>query len=293
VDLDGMKRRTFTAAGGSVGAELTRALNVSDAQAEELTLAGAVYVGGKRCRDPSRIVPAGVQVIAVLEESGLKAAPVASRRELLVLYEDERLIAIDKPPFVLAQPGPVGGENLLELVSQRLKHPAGLVHRLDRETSGVTVFGKTQAATRELARAFREGRAKKRYLAAVTGELPDLGTVDLPLSRDPSRPGRWRATRQANGLPAVTRYQVLSRQGGVSLVALFPQTGRTHQLRAHLTSLGAPIAGDRLYGGAPEAPRCLLHAQRLEIDSWDIEAPLPEDLRTYLHSRTSPPPSAP
>src|SRR5207237_5945151 len=110
---------------------------------------------GKRCRDAGRSVVKGAQLIAVLEEAGREAGAPAVRRALTVLYEDARLIAVDKPPGVLAQPGPSGGENLVEPVPLRLGREAGLVHRLDRETSGVTVFGNTREATRELAAAFR------------------------------------------------------------------------------------------------------------------------------------------
>src|SRR5205814_9492318 len=122
-------------------------LQISFARATELTEAGAVYVDGKRCRDAGRSVVKGAQLIAVLEETGREAGAPAVRRALTELYEDARLIAVDKPPGVLAQPGPSGGENLVELVTLRLGREAGLVHRLDRETSGVTVFGKTREAT--------------------------------------------------------------------------------------------------------------------------------------------------
>jgi len=277
-----MKRRTLTApADGALGAQLTEALQMSAEGVSKLIAAGAVYVDGRRCRDARTPVKAGATLTAVLEEAGRAAAVPASGRELAVLYEDARVIAVDKPAGVLAQPGPSGGENLVELVSKRLGRAAGLVHRLDRETSGVTLFGKTAQATRELAAEFREGRVKKRYLAVVTASLPDRGEIDLPLSRDPSRPGRWRASRRANGIEAFTRWEVVSRSGRVTRVALHPETGRTHQLRAHLTALGAPIAGDRLYGGAADAPRCLLHAERLTIEKVVIEAPMPDDLRSF------------
>jgi 23S rRNA pseudouridine1911/1915/1917 synthase len=277
-----MKRRTLTASsGGSLTDALVAALELPEEAVRALIDAGAVYVDGKRCRDAAKQVAAGAQLTAVLEEAGRIAAAPAAERRLSVLYEDDRLIAVDKPPGVLAQPGPSGGENLLDLVSRHLGREAGLVHRLDRETSGVTVFGKTREATSELAALFREGRAKKRYLAVVTAPLPERGEIDLPLSRDPSRPGRWRATKHANGLPAFTRYEVVSRSGHSALVALYPETGRTHQLRAHLTALGAPIAGDKLYGGA-SGPRCLLHAQRLQLGELVIEAPVPEDLKAAL-----------
>lgn len=275
-----MKRRTLTAASaGPLSTALSEALQLPEDGVRALIAAGAVYVDGKRCRDAAKQIHAGAQLTAVLEEAGRPAAVPAQPRQLVVLYEDARLIAVDKPPGVLSQPGPSGGENLLELVAQRLGREAGLVHRLDRETSGVTVFGKTREATRELAALFRQGAAKKRYLAVVTAPLPDRGEIDLPLSKDPSRPGRWRATKRANGLQAFTRYEVVRRTEQATLVALYPETGRTHQLRAHLQALGAPIAGDRLYGGA-EGPRCLLHAQRLQLGERTIEAPVPDDMRT-------------
>ncbi|HSP78793.1 MAG TPA: RluA family pseudouridine synthase, partial [Myxococcaceae bacterium] len=154
----------------------------------------------------------------------------------------------------------------------------------------------TPRATTALAEEFREGRARKRYLAAVGPvSLPPRGTIDLPLSKDPSRPGRWRATRAANGIPALTEYRVLYAGEDFCLVELLPRTGRTHQLRAHLTALGAPILGDRRYGGAAEAggipaPRCLLHAQALELahprtgQPVRFEAPVPEELLRFFTS---------
>src|SRR5438309_1306337 len=121
-----MKRRTFTAIGGSLGEELARSLGITLARARELTEAGAVYVDGKRCREAGRSVVKGAQLIAVLEEAGREAGVPVPERQLTVLYEDARLIAVDKPPGVLAQPGPSGGENLVELVTRRLGREAGL-----------------------------------------------------------------------------------------------------------------------------------------------------------------------
>jgi 23S rRNA pseudouridine1911/1915/1917 synthase len=263
-----VKRRTLTAAREGTLQELL------GAELSEVIARGGAYVDGRRCRDPHARVREGALLVAVLEESG--RAPASEAPGLKVLFEDAALIAADKPPGLLTQPGPGGGVSLLELVSKHIGRSAGLVHRLDRETSGVVVFGKTKRATSELAAEFREGRAKKTYVAIVTAELPPSGTIDLPLSRDPSRPGRWRATRKANGVEALTRYET-KRQGAFTVVTLFPQTGRTHQLRAHLAALEAPILGDRLYGGE-EAARCLLHAQVLQISGHTFEAPLPADM---------------
>jgi 23S rRNA pseudouridine1911/1915/1917 synthase len=294
-----MKRRTFQAEGTRVGLPVVEAvaaeLGMAVEQARALVEAGAVYIAGRRCREPEARLRAGQVVAVVLEEGGRSPleAP-APPPPLSILFEDEALIAVDKPVGITAQPteGRVGG-SLVDLVSARLGGPAGLVHRLDRETSGVTVFGKTAQATRALAARFREGHARKRYVAATGPGLPASGTVDLPLSKDPSRPGRWRASRAANGVPALTDFRTLYAGEEFCLVELLPHTGRTHQLRAHLTALGAPILGDARYGGAARAaglsaPRCLLHAQALELthpstgQALRIEAPVPEDLRRFF-----------
>ncbi|NOK22699.1 RluA family pseudouridine synthase [Corallococcus carmarthensis] len=296
-----MKRRTFRAEGAHAGRALVDAvaaeLALPVADVRRLVDVGAVYVAGRRARDgAARLQPAQV-VTVVLEEAGqspLEAAKPAA--PLRVLFEDEDVIAVDKPAGLNAQPteGRVGG-SLVDLVSEHLGRQAGLVHRLDRETSGVTVFGKTAAATSALAEAFREGTARKRYLAATGPGLPAGGTVDLPLSKDPSRPGRWRATRAANGVPAWTDYRTLFAGDAFCLVELLPRTGRTHQLRAHLTALGNPILGDARYGGAESAgrlmaPRCLLHAQALELGHprtgrpLRLEALVPDDLRAFFEA---------
>ena len=307
-----MKRRVFRAEAALVGRPLAEGvaaqLGLSLEEAGRLVGVGAVYVAGRRSRDARSPLGAGQVVMVVLEEGGQSplAAPSAPARALSVLHEDAALIAVDKPPGMTAQPteGRVG-DSLVDHVGAHLGRPAGLVHRLDRETSGVTVFGKTAQATSALAEEFREGRARKRYLAAVGPvPLPSPGTIELPLSRDPSRPGRWRATRSAHGVDALTHYRVLYAGGDFALVELWPQTGRTHQLRAHLTALGAPILGDARYGGAARAgalaaPRCLLHAQALELHHPDsglpvrFEAPVPEDLARFFTAAGVPVPTGP
>jgi 23S rRNA pseudouridine1911/1915/1917 synthase len=276
-----VKRRAFTASlGGPLVELIAGEQQTSLGEASELVARGAVYVDGRRAQR-DRPVVAGARVMIVLEEAGRPVTAPVALEKLIVLYEDAEVLAVLKPPFVVAQPTPGRvGDSLLDLASAYLGRPAGLVHRLDRETSGVTVFGKDSLSTSRLAAAFREGRAKKEYLAVTTGGLPERGVIELPLSRDPSRPGRWRATRSANGVAALTRYERQS-DGRVSVVALFPETGRTHQLRAHLSGIGHPIVGDRLYGGS-DGPRCLLHARRLCIDELELEAPVPEDFEPYL-----------
>lgn len=291
-----MKRRTFRAEGARAVVEAVAAeLGLPVEQARGLVEVGAVYVAGRRCRDAKARLTSGQVVAVVLEEGGqssLAEAPAAPT--FRVLHEDADVLAVDKPAGLNAQPTEARvGASLVDQVSGYLGREAGLVHRLDRETSGVTVFGKTPEATSALAAEFREGRARKRYVAATGPGLPESGTVDLPLSKDPSRPGRWRATRAANGVPALTHFRTLHAGPEFCVVELLPQTGRTHQLRAHLTALGAPILGDSRYGGAAraggvEAGRCLLHAQALELAHpatgapLRVEAPVPEDLLRFF-----------
>ncbi len=274
----GVKRRAFQVEQATrLDVAVSRELRVPEAEALALVSAGAVYIDGRRARAETKIEP-GARVLVVLEEGGVAVTqPRGEAPALVVLYEDDDVLAVNKPAGITAQPTPGrSGDSLVDLASAYLKHEAGLVHRLDKETSGVTVFGKHPHATSRLAAAFREGRAQKEYLAIVASGMADEGVIELPLSKDPSRPGRWRATKQANGLRARTRFITVFDDGVTSRVALFPETGRTHQLRAHLTALGFPIVGDKLYGGAA-GPRCLLHARVLNVDGLRVEAPLPGD----------------
>ena len=259
------------------------ALSLSRAKLKALFEEGRVKLNGKKTKKGMLVVRGDRLQVEVPDARGLTPDDALPLR---TLHVDEALVFIDKPAGVPSQPlkpGETGTianalvarfPEMLELGDD--EREAGLVHRLDKETSGVTVFGKHARATSWLAAAFREGRVVKEYVALVGPGLPAEGVIDLPLSRDPSRPGRWRASRQANGLSALTQFTRLAEEAGRVRVALHPRTGRTHQLRAHLTALGFPIVGDRLYGG-PAGPRCLLHARRLELEGLVLESPLPAD----------------
>jgi 23S rRNA pseudouridine1911/1915/1917 synthase len=290
-----MKRRTLRAHRTvTLGALLESELGVRPEEASALVAAGAVYLRGRRCRAAETRVPPSTPVVVVLEESGAPPTAPRPRPPLCVLYEDEEILAVDKPAGIPAQPTPGRvGDSLVDLASEHLTRAAGLVHRLDRYTSGVTLFGKSDGATRSLAGQFRRGEVGKRYLAVVSGEIPPSRLIDLPLSKDPSRIGRWRASRRAHGVPARTRVERLGAAEGFQIAACFPETGRTHQIRAHLAALGAPIAGDTLYGGPSTvaglgAPRSLLHAQAVSVrhpltgQPLLVEAPVPEDMRPFL-----------
>ena len=186
-----------------------------------------------------------------------------------ILYEDAHVIAVNKPAGLLSVPGK--GPELADCLLTRLQAAFPdtlLVHRLDRDTSGVMVFGLTPHAQRSLSKQFELRKAKKTYVARVLGRLqPKTGTVDLPLIVDwPNRPRQM--VDHENGKPAVTDWRVVTDTGKESRVRLYPRTGRSHQLRVHMLSLGHPILGDPLYatGEAAEHPRLMLHSEELRIN---------------------------
>ena len=234
-----------------------------------------------------------------------------------VLYEDEHVLAIDKPAGVAVIPGAGTLEatlinGLLWHVQHESPSPCRrvyVIHRLDKNTTGVLLVGKDVETARHLSACFEERRVAKHYLAVVRGEMPPgEGEVDLPIASSATR-GRMRV-RGGEGRPAQSRYRVVECFRGYTLVDVQPHTGRQHQVRVHLASLGHPLAVDPLYGGAdavhlseikpgyrrkadrPEAPlmaRLTLHAHRVEVTLADgsplaVEAPLPADFERLLRS---------
>ncbi len=193
------------------------------------------------------------------------APPPPSAGELL--FEDDWLIAFLKPSGLLSVPG--RGQHLADCAEARarkINRNARTVHRLDMDTSGLLLFGKGAEAHRRLSRLFADRRVEKRYVAMVLGDVVEIrGEVNLPLLTDwPNRP--MQKIDHSHGRPALTRWERLKSGGGTSLLALYPETGRTHQLRVHMAAIGHPILGDRFYGTAEAvaaAPRLQLHAERL------------------------------
>jgi 23S rRNA pseudouridine1911/1915/1917 synthase len=269
--------RFIAARGGISRGEARRALD-----------AGGVFLDGRRCKVAGRTVRTGQRVVVNLAEGGRAAAPVAPLERARLLYADADLAAVDKPAGVPAQPTLTSDRGTLpELVGALLGAPVTLVHRLDRETSGVTVFARTRAAAAALSEAFRDGGPEKTYLAlCARAPAPAEGRVDVPLGKDPTRAGLRRVT--PGGDVAATRYRTLRTGAGAALIEASPETGRTHQIRVHLAHLGAPLLGDARYGGPRRVgevavPRVMLHARALRLvhpvtgAPLLLEAPVPED----------------
>jgi len=189
--------------------------------------------------------------------------------DLKVLYEDDDCVVIDKPEGILSHSkGAINMEpTVASWLESRIKDipgdRAGIVHRLDRGTSGVMICAKTNKAQLFLQKQFSERKVKKVYLAVINGSMDPLeAIIDMPIQRNPNRPSRFKVS--VNGKSAVTHYKQLRSKGKFSLVEMTPQTGRTHQLRVHLAQMKHPIIGDLFYEGE-EADRLYLHSETLEI----------------------------
>jgi 23S rRNA pseudouridine1911/1915/1917 synthase len=274
-------------------------------QAKRLIDAGLVRVDG-RPRKGGHALGAGATVDVEVPQA-VPTGIVAEALPLTVLWEDAHVLAIDKPAGMVVHPAP--GWRRGTLVNALAHHLGttggpgdaerpGIVHRLDRDTSGVLLVARTTAALEGLARQFRGRTVEKRYLAVVRGRLtPEEGTIDRPIGRHPRE--RKRMTVAARrGRAALTRWTVLEQLTGATLVRLRPETGRTHQLRVHLAATGHPIVGDPVYGArrggrglpavAADFPRQALHAEEIRFahpvtgERLAVRAPLPADLLALL-----------
>ena len=212
--------------------------------------------------------------------------------DLPILYEDDDVIVVNKPSGLLthAKGGLSDEPTVAEIIRPKTSFATdtdrpGIVHRLDRDTSGLLIIAKNPESAAHLQRQFAERTAKKTYIAITDGK-PKLNAakIDLPIGRNPSAPSTFRI--DPNGKPAQTTYHVLAENDAQSLVELKPTTGRTHQLRVHLAHLNAPILGDRVYGKSSDC-RMMLHAQKLEItlpsgERRTFEAAVPDEFKRFF-----------
>jgi len=234
--------------------------------AAKLIEAGQVSVNGQVELKPSHKLADSDKIVVDYQPPNADQLPVI---ELPIVYEDKSCVVINKPAGILTHskgvfnPEATVATWLQPKLSNLDGERAGIVHRLDRATSGVMICAKTPEALAWLQKQFSQRKVRKTYQAVVKTEMPKpAAVIDMPIERNPKRPQTFRAG--PNGKPSITEYEVIKTGNGYSLLELRPQTGRTHQLRVHLSHLGHPIIGDTLYGG-PEADRLYLHAESLEL----------------------------
>jgi 23S rRNA pseudouridine1911/1915/1917 synthase len=237
---------------------------------------------------------------------------VGRARPLAILYFDREVMAVDKPAGLLSVPGRGPEPSVIDVLRGRAEladnEALRVVHRLDQEASGVLLYARTLAAQRSLVSQFAERRIEKVYLAIVSGAVTEDGEIDLRLTFD-RRHNQVRTTMFASGKPALTRYHVVQRLAGHTLLECHPVTGRQHQIRVHLAAIGHPLGVAPLYGGGraiwlshykadyraserrPERPlieRLTLHAARITFEHpttgqrMTVESPLPKDFRATV-----------
>ena len=274
-----------------------RLSGLSRSRIQRLIVDGSVTVDGDRARASHRLT-AGQSVAVQLPEPTSEALEPQPAR-LSVIYEDADVVVVDKPPGLTVHPaaGQPDGTLANALVAlypeaEGVGGPgrAGIVHRLDKGTSGLIVAAKNEAAHAGLTAQFKDRVVSKRYTALVIGALSEeRAVIDAPVGRHPRQ--RQRMAAVSGGRPAVTPYRVLERYRGYTLVEASPKTGRTHQVRVHFASIGHPLAGDRTYGRrVPGLDRHFLHAAFLAFrhprsgETVELRSELPADLRQFLTS---------
>jgi 23S rRNA pseudouridine1911/1915/1917 synthase len=281
-------RRLDAAVSGLEGVE-------SRAVAQRLIAAGRVLVDGRAA--PKRHLLRAGERIEVRPEAPPPSALAPEEVPLAVRFEDEHLLVVDKPAGVVTHPS--AGHRTGTLVHGLLARAIaggddptrpGIVHRLDRDTSGLLVVARSPRAHRRLQRLLRERRVDRRYLALVHGPAPPALTISRPVGRDPRARTRMSTSAPA-GRQAVTHVRRLEEIGPYALVEARLETGRTHQIRVHLEAEGMPVAGDPVYGRRRDelgVGRQFLHAARLSFphpetgEPIEVESPLPPDLAAAL-----------
>ena len=278
----------------------------SRSRAQRLIDAGLVTVDG--AVRPKRHVVAAGELVEVREpEDAPAAGHDAADVELDVAYEDDALLVVDKPAGLVVHPaaGHWTGTLAQALEARGIRaERGGIVHRLDRDTSGLLLAAKDDATLRALQQELRERRVEREYLALVAGRPPArTGTIDAPIGRD--RRDRTRHSTDTDApRDAVTHFEIVEALPHTTLLRVRLETGRTHQIRVHLEAIGHPVVGDPVYGPRPPAPapgltRQFLHAARLAFDHpvsgrrIEVASELPADLRTALEAARATTPGRP
>lgn len=273
---------------------------VSRMKLQEMILGGSVQVNGKIIKKVAFKIEQGDKIEVFLELPE-EAVLVEQQIELDVIHKDENVIVVNKPAGIVVHPGAGNAQNTLvnaliyhwnEIASVGEANRPGIVHRLDKETSGVMIVARNTSAYEWLVKEFKNRKPQKTYLALVDGAPPTpTGRIETRIGRDEKHRQRMSVTYGQAGRKAITEYFTRQAYKDHTLLEVNPLSGRTHQIRVHLAYLGCPVTGDTVYGRRRktiEIERFFLHAYRLSIrlpgDSQDSEftAPLPEDLKSVL-----------
>ncbi len=262
-----------------------RRLETSRSIVQRIIQEGLLRVDGEEAV-PSYRVRGGERVEARMPEEGLLPEEIP----VPVVFEDDHLLVVDKPAGLVVHPGAGSASGTLVnallgrgIAGGEEPNRPGVVHRLDRDTSGLMVLAKGEPAYSKLVEAMSGRRVRRVYRAVVVGEgLPETGTVDSPVGRDPDNPTLMAA---GVGRSAITHFEVLREAAGHTMFRVRLETGRTHQIRVHLSAIGYPVYADPLYGTAVPGRRLWLHAENLAFvhpvtgEELEFDSPIPEDLR--------------
>ncbi|MGD9118006.1 MAG: RluA family pseudouridine synthase [Dehalococcoidia bacterium] len=270
---------------------------LSRTQVQRLIAAGNITVNGQAAKPGHRLSTGDTIDITIPPTPPQELKPEAI--PLKIIYEDDDLLAVDKPAGLTVHPAP--GHPAHTLVNAILAHfphladigdslRPGVVHRLDKDTSGVMLVAKNQVAQANLSKQFKSHSVTKAYLALVKGKLePESGIIEADIGRDPKN--RKKMAVVAEGREARTEYRVIKYIGGYTLLEIMPETGRTHQIRVHLAAIGFPVVGDKVYGVKSKyLTRQFLHACRLGFklpssgEYMEFESDLPPDLEQALEA---------
>ena len=259
--------------GAALADFLAERIGIERAAAAALVRAGAVYVGRRRVEDPDRTLEAGERITVHVADE-VSAGPAS----LAIVHADADVLVVDKPAGVPSQATRESTAGALDRMVAEVEPGARLLHRLDRDASGLVLFTRTEAARPRFAAWLRAGAIERRYLAVAWGHVAaEAGRLERSIGRDPRDRRRMSA---GQGRPARTVYRVLRRGRAASgapttLLEIDLETGRTHQIRVHLADAGHPLCGDRLYGREPAIERLYLHACRLAWPGTAVTSPAP------------------
>ncbi|MFC4769322.1 RluA family pseudouridine synthase [Effusibacillus consociatus] len=271
---------------------LTGPMQISRRMIQKLTRSKGILYNGKPTFLKRQVKKGHVVQVAVEVSNRQSLVPEAVPFD--ILYEDEAILVVNKPaginvhPIHPGQTGTLANGIAKHWQDQGLALPVRPVHRLDRDTSGILIVGKSAFAHQHLDRQLRERELGRVYLALAEGEVQqDRGTLTYPIGNDPRNPAKRKVREDGN--PAVTHFSLMERLDGATLVELSLETGRTHQIRVHLAHYGHPVLGDRQYGHtSPLIRRQALHASKLSFthpgtgEKMVLEAPLPEDIAAVI-----------